>query len=145
MSETIEKAIQDLRERRDHLRHELEQVERALAGLEGLSEGGNGSSSARGDQSAITRFGEDYSSDLGWQLMDRTKAIRRVLKEAGAPMKRMDLVKALNEHGRPHDTPENVSATLSYLKPLGQVRNPATGMWAFAEPADGGEDAPTEE
>lgn len=132
MSETITKAMDDLRARRDHLRRELGQVESALAALEQIGASENGS-----DRPELS---DARAAELEWVRLDRTEAIRRVLAEFGRPVPRKRLVDTLQRRGRIHDDPENVSATLSYMKRIGEVDNPATGTWTLTDKTAEGSD-----
>jgi hypothetical protein len=71
-----------------------------------------------------------------WRPLSRSDAVERVLRAAGAPLDRGEVVKRLVEKGRTEDGANDVSATLSYLQRHTRVRQVPPSLWAWVPPEE---------
>jgi hypothetical protein len=76
---------------------------------------------------------------LGVAAGYRTDAIVAVLEQAGAEMSIQNVVVALRDAGRPHETPDNVGVDLAYLTEQGRVARVRGGVYAAVTAAREGE------
>ncbi len=81
---------------------------------------------------APRRRAESVDSDNEWQPLDRTSAIERVLREAGGPLHRKEVVARLNQHGR-DDALEHVSAALAHLHKKHRAVGKGGGIWVHPD------------
>ena len=62
--------------------------------------------------------------------MSRVDAIVAVLRQAGVPMTSTEIGRALVAGGRPDDSRQTITATLSYLVQSGRVMKVGRGQYA---------------
>lgn len=119
------------------LRSELEQVEAELAAArtEYASLGAKiAGLEARRAALSRTLTGTDRrgAADSGLAAGYRTDAIVAVLQQAATEMSIQDVVKALRDAGRPHESQDNVGVDLAYLADQGRVARIRRGVYASA-------------
>jgi len=127
----------------DILRSELEQVtaELAAARTEYASLGARiaGVEARRAALSrALTDTDRRGVGDPGLAAGYRTDAIVTVLQRAGTEMSIQDVVVALRDAGRPHETQDNVGVDLAYLAAQGRVVRIRRGVYIDVTAAKAG-------
>ncbi len=79
---------------------------------------------------ALGGTGRRSAEAPGIAATPRTDAIVAVLKNAGTEMSINDVVAALRDAGRPHETYDNVGVDLAYLAQQGRVARARRGVYA---------------
>jgi hypothetical protein len=128
----------------DVLRSELEQVaaELAAARTEYASLGARiaGLEARRAALSrALTSTDRRGAAGSGISAGYRTDAIVAVVERAATEMSIRDVVAALHDAGRPHETSDNVGIDLAYLADQGRVARVRRGVYAAVTNANSGE------
>ena len=82
------------------------------------------------EEARLLREGAEVATHLA--AMSRVDAIVAVLRQAGAPMSPTEIGRALVAGGRPEDSRQTITATLSYLVERGRVMRVGRGQYATA-------------
>lgn len=131
--EILKRLYEEALQRLDQARAEVERLEAERYGLElALARTGTDSPSRSSGATSSMRVEPDPENE--WLALDRTEAVHRVMREAGEPIHRKDILSRLWARGRTTDTLELVGATLAHLKKTGRAVGHGGGKYAIPDP-----------